>query len=298
MFRKREKKTFPPGTFIATPVRIAAIIHLCLAFSLLLWIMSQPFMGDLFAVKSEMLLYDAVLSKPQLMEALPTGDSQLILENYELLKADLQVPFLGKIKAMFQLLFVNTAPLALAWLFFSFAIPLLLLLRFEGAVQACWLLPVIVFAYSIDNQLNAPVEPSRSDLALFPTEEVIVRDYLKKPLSPEIAEQQIELTNGWKKYLIDMWVQEEPVKDPIMFQHQLDRGEFAFTVARIKARGQDSILAVKKIPYKQSPYVLALYLFWNCLFASIAMRFLISRHLVTNCAAMGAPSLPNPPNRK
>ncbi|MGZ3632816.1 MAG: hypothetical protein ACXWM7_00605 [Parachlamydiaceae bacterium] len=44
---------------------------------------------------------------------------------------------------MVELLLIKTPPLELVWLFFSILIPLLLLLRYEGAAQACWLLPII-----------------------------------------------------------------------------------------------------------------------------------------------------------
>jgi hypothetical protein len=298
MFRKREKKVFPPGTFIPTPARIAAILHLCLAFSLLLWIMSQPFMGDLFAVKSELVLYDAVLAQEELVRQLPLEEAQWLREQYEALKAQLQIPFFDKLKMMWNLLLVKTPPLELAWLFFSILISLLLLLRYEGAAQACWLLPIIVFAYSWDNQWNASKAPKALDYALFPSEEMIIRDYLDTPLSPKISEQKEALTRGWKRYLIENWARETPSNDLHITSKQLEKGEFAFTMARIKARAQNKILAIDAVPYRQSLWILALYLFWNCFFASVAMRFLISRHLLTNCAAIGAPSLPNPPKRK
>src|SRR3954470_9358750 len=61
MFRKRLKKTFPPGTFLPTPARLMAIMQLCLAFSLLLWEASQPFMGDLFHIKSQLIVYQDLM---------------------------------------------------------------------------------------------------------------------------------------------------------------------------------------------------------------------------------------------
>lgn len=295
MFRKREKKVFPPGTFIATPVRIAAIFHLCLALSLLLWILSQPFMGDLFAVKSELILYDALLTQPHQIEQLSIEDAKWVTEHYDHLKEKLQLPFTAKLGSMLYLLFIKTPPLELAWLFFSIMIPLLLLMRYDGSAQVCWLLPIIVFAYSIDNLANAPPSIQASDVHLFPTEQTIIEKYLKAPLSLEIGEQQKELTQGWHRYLIQEWAHEQPGQDPSKAVIQVEKGEFAFILARIKARSHDKILAIEKSDPKHSLFLLALYFVWNGFFAWLAMRFLISRHLLTNCAAIGAPSLPNPP---
>ena len=61
MFRKRTKKIYPPGTFIPTPARVCAIIQLCVAFTVLIWNMATPFAGELFNVKSKMILYHDVM---------------------------------------------------------------------------------------------------------------------------------------------------------------------------------------------------------------------------------------------
>ena len=51
----RSRKTFPPGTFIPTSQRLMAIGQLCIAFSLMIWYLTQPFMGEYFALRSRML---------------------------------------------------------------------------------------------------------------------------------------------------------------------------------------------------------------------------------------------------
>lgn len=273
----RQKKKFPPGTFIATPARIAAIIQLCLAFSLSLWIISKPFMGDLFVIKSERLLSQELLGKPTLMEKLPVSDQEQIKVYDETLKQKLRLNFFEKLKASMQLLFIQTAPFEQAWILFSFLIPLLLLLRIEGAVHACWLLPILALGYAADNQVNAPLPGRNRDLDIFPTETLLVQSYLNRPLSDSIAEQKRELKEGWKNYLIIEWTNEAISNDPQDFLAQLEKGEFLFNVARLKNRKLQGLLAVEKGPERQSLGILGLYLAWNILFASLVRQSLQSR---------------------
>lgn len=277
MFHKRQKKTFAPGTFIATPVRAAAIIHLCLAFTLLLWITSQPFMGDLFAVKSELLLYDAVFDQPDLVAELPLDQRQDLLTEYKTLKNKLQLSFFEKFKSMLSLLCIYTPGLELAWLFFSLILPVMLLMRIEGAAISCLLLPVLTLAYAIDNSMYAPLSKGSSDQLLFPTEAFIVHHYLNAPLSPDIFEQQAELTKGWQRFLVENWVGEKPVEDLALFKQQVVKGEFALSVARTQLRAHKPLLAIESKPVRQSVAILGLYLIWNCFFAFVAYRWISSR---------------------
>lgn len=275
MFRKREKKVFPPNTFIATPARVAAIMHLCLGLTLLLWTAAKPFMGDLFSIKSEMLLYQAVVEKPALLNELPKEQAEAIESNYQELKRKLQLPFGGKIKSVFVLLFSKTPPLKQMWLLFSLILPVMLLMRIEGAAQACCLLPLIVLAYAADNYYTAfPVKKSL-DESLFPSEQQVVESYLSPPLSASILEQQIDLTKAWQRYLIDKWAHQPPSENPELFQKQLARGEFAFNVARIEKRKGTSLLAVDVQPEKESWPMLTIYFCWNFFFAACAVRYVL-----------------------
>ncbi|MBA3239555.1 MAG: hypothetical protein H0T62_14600 [Parachlamydiaceae bacterium] len=278
MFRTRQKKIFPPGTFIATPARMAAIIQLCFAFSLLLWIISQPFMGDLFAVKSERLLSQELIGKTALMELLPASEQESIKLYDEKLQQKLQHSFLEKFKASMQLLFIQTAPFKQAWLLFSFLLPLFLLLRIEGAIQACWLLPILTLAYAVDNQFNAQLPKKNPDTYLFPSESVLIQNHLRAPLSNSISKQQKQLTEGWKNYLISEWAKEGISSDLSLYEEQVEKGEFAFNVARLKTRSLFGLLAMEKGPERQSLAILGLYLAWNSLFAWLARKAIIIGH--------------------
>ena len=113
----KKKKQFPPGTFIPTPARVAAIIQLCLAFSVILWCAGQPFMGELFAIKSKMILYQSVMGSPDLLKkgkddpklaarlernaerfaSLPLDQKQQLIRSYEQLHNKAEAPFLTKL---------------------------------------------------------------------------------------------------------------------------------------------------------------------------------------------------------
>ena len=228
-------------------------------------------MGDLFAVKSEQVLYDAVVEKQNLMEKLSTDDKLLVSSQYEILKDKLQIPFSAKCMMMLRLLIVQMPPWQQAWLFFSLIIPLLLLLRIEGAVQVCWLLPLITIGFCLNNQLNIP-EFQRSEITIFPTEEYIVQRYLGGSLESNILDQQNELKKGWESYLITEWAHEFPSDVMQVRDNQVVKGEFAFNIARIKARQNEKILAVDKVPHRQSLLILFIYLMWNFFFAYIAQK--------------------------
>ncbi len=49
--------------------RLWAIIHLCLVFSLILWYIVQPFMGEYFSLKSRLLLYEYVMGTSELLKS-------------------------------------------------------------------------------------------------------------------------------------------------------------------------------------------------------------------------------------
>ena len=170
---------------------------------------------------------------------------------------------------MINLLVVETPPMIQAWLFFSFLIPILLLLRIEGAVYVVWLLPVVTLAYLIDNQFyEKPAKPS-SDAALFPSEKIILERYVKEPLDSNIFKQEDQLKKGWQLYLIDEWAQEKPSANSNEARLQAENGEFAFNVERLRRMD----IKEDRFWHRESIWILGLYLVWNALFAFIVFRF-------------------------
>ena len=124
------------------PQRLMAIAQLCIAFSLLLWYAMQPFMGEYFALRSRMLLYEYVMGKtptsdPEKREQLEQraqkfeklAEKELLLADYHQIQAYAQRPTLQKIAEGVQGLLLKLPPFEQAWIFFSIVISLLILLK-------------------------------------------------------------------------------------------------------------------------------------------------------------------------
>lgn len=289
MFRPKQKRHFPAGTFIPTLPRVCAIIQLCMAFTLLLSIILQPYLGDLFAIKSQMLYYEAVLhpDHKERFSLLPYAEQKSIQSDYTTLKAKLQLPFSAKVKRSAELLF-TTSPWMLAWLLFSLVIAIFLLLRIEGAQQVVWLLPLLAALYAIDNRLNGmSVVDNRA--VLFPAETEIVTSYLNEPLSSDIFEQQRQLTLGWKRYVIQNWAHEVPASDDEQFERQFAQGSFAFAIVQLPNRADIDQLYSQTATMHQDPWLLlVLYILWNSIFALIASRAAGNAHISAQVKTKGA----------
>ncbi len=286
--RIKKAKAFPPGTFIPTPQRLLAIIQLCLAFSFICWYAVQPFMGESFSLRSRSLIYEYVMGTSEMLKkdpgqipkmerqaerfaSLPLSDKQLIAEDYKNLQKHTQRSAWIKIADGFRLLLVGIPPFELAWLLFSALISILILLKVEGAKQAAWLLPLIAFAYAIDNRMTGLTTQPNPDFILFPSEEIIVKDYLRQPLHGNPDEQQVQLKKGWEHYLIANWLAQ---KNPdLSFEQQAEEAEFAFTIARLHhLHGQARSAWLNNFREKASPALLAFYVLWNLLFAWMMNR--------------------------
>lgn len=265
--------------------RFAAIFQLCLAFSIILWNGGYPFMGELFEVKSQTLLYQTVMgvntssSPGEYLEHLDRNKNRFaklthqqqhdIAQHYQQTRDKAGMSFLEKTKKALQLLAFDIPAFERAWLLFAIVISILILLNRQGAAKAAWLLPVLALCYAIDNQLYEKNFAVSAEVKLFPSEELIVNHYLREPLGKSIAEQQQQLMRGWKNYLVEKWADEVPSKEPEKYAHQVEEGEYAFNVARAEAVMQEdrSIGLTKSATRKEPIFYLALYLVWNIIFA-------------------------------
>lgn len=258
--------------------RLLAIIQLCLAFSLLFWYLIQPFMGEYFALRSRMLPYEYVMGTSELLKKegykeklarlelrfkeLPPLQQTLLRNDYNQLSAYAKRPVFQKILDGLKTFLVEIPPFEQAWIFFSILISILILLKKEGAPVAAWILPLIVLAYAIDNQMSGKVS-SPPDLHLFPTEEKI----LNQPLHGSLTQQKEQLQQGWDRYLIDHWstIQSDNERE------QIEEGEFQFTLARLKLlHGQPRSEWLNVFHEKLNPIWLILFLGWNFCFALLS----------------------------
>lgn len=280
MFSKKLRKIFPPGTFLPTPLRILAIIQLCIAFTTISLYASYPFMGALFTQRSQLSLFENVMGTlPEVsfeqanynrehFGKLSSSEQAKILESYHQIQANGNLSFLDKCKDSMTILLLKMPPFTKAWVFFSVLISILLLRKTEGAAKASWVLPILAAAFAIDAYQNPPKKRIFAEANLFPTEEVILRDYLKEPLSPTILKQHEQLKKGWNLFLIREWAKEEPLPDPEN-QMQIYKGEFAFNLERLRLRLQNpkftpSFLA--GVSYNPLAYYLLCF-WWNLFFA-------------------------------
>lgn len=287
MFRKRQKKVIPPESFIPKPARICAIIQLCLAFSLLLWNASEPFVGEIFTWKSRLLFYQDVMGIPsdgnassekearlsrnaERFHKLPSIKQEKLIQDKEQIQKQLQRSFWDKIKSLAALYAYTISPYELAWIFFSVVISIMLLKKVEGAAQVVWLLPLLTALYAADTRWFAHPVPA-SDSSLFPSEAELIEHYVKAPLSSDIFEQQKQLTLGWKRYLIAEWTHETPAEDPALFELQAEEGEFLFTLARLELR-KPTLADAPAARHPPSFPLLILYFFWNVYFAYTAWK--------------------------
>lgn len=287
MFRKQAKKEFPPGTFIPTPARVAVIIQLCLAFSLLLWEFSEPFMGDLFRIKSQLLLYHDVMGikivdnttqehierlqrNAERFENLPKNEKYLLIEKQAALQEKLNSSFSQKIERLIKLFAHEISAYEQAWILFSITLCLLLLKRFENAQHAVWILPTLALLFLWDNQMYAHGSNLEVENSFYPSEKEIVQNYLRAPLEVDILKQREQLLLGWNLYLIKKWTQEPPHADPIIFHQQAEKGEFLFNVMRLLKMKNPIHDVQKKTPF----FILFLYLVWNLFFT-----WFVNRHM-------------------
>jgi hypothetical protein len=284
MFRRREKKVFPPGTFIPTPARLCAIIQLCICFTLILWYLSQPFMGELFTYKSKALIFKTIMGQADTPSAknlrdadrfsqLPIEQQQRIRWSYEELNRQAQKTFGQKISRSLRILMLEIPPITQAWIFFALLISILLLKKVEGARDAAWLLPLIALVYCIDNSWYGKPSSITEEARLFPSEEYLVKNYLQKPLGSRISEQKEQLEHGWHLYLVSEWARETPSPSQELFLNQIEQGEFNFNVARAEKIAVESTQTTL-FYRKEASFILGFYLFWNLLFALIIQRSL------------------------
>lgn len=283
MFR-RKRKEFPPETFLPTKPRVFAILQLCMALSVFLWLLFDPFMGEHFRLKSHLLLVHNLIGEEGLIKKvegkgmkegaerlkrnrerfleLNEAQQQTLLQGEKELIQKVETGFQAKFVRGFYAFFVKTPFFTLAWIFFSIVISILALKKVEGAKEAAFLLPLIAVLYAYDN-MKTP-DWQNPEEKLFPTEEFLVDNYLKRPLSRSIDEQEKELRQAWGLYLVDRWSREAPSADPETYKQQQERGDWLLHHKRFEIRAQHHF---SYMPLKDHLAIAVIYILWNFAFA-------------------------------
>jgi hypothetical protein len=287
----RQKKTFPPGTFIPGPQRILAILQLCLTFSAVLWYSFQPFMGEYFSLKSRMLVYEYAKGTSSLLKsdeqketlrrnaerfaALPALEKESVELDYERLLHYSTRPLPIKLYDGAKALLFDVHPFKLAWIVFATLVSIFLLMKREGGASAAKLLPILALFYGIDNQINGLKPYVSPDLDLFPSEYVIVNEYMTEPLSSIVATQREQLRKGWEQYLLVNWGMRngQLTNEEVGLSEQIEQAEFNFTLARIKAIHGEPLRNWKaSFREKTSTLIPVAYFIWNLFFAWMINR--------------------------
>lgn len=277
MYAQKKKKDYPPGTFIPTPARLMAIAQLCLAFTAIFWTLGYPFMGRHFELKSKLVVFEHVISSPFFNKEVP--QNQEIIQEYDRLKQELEAPFFDKISISTRIFLYDIPLLEKVWMLLAVILSIMALKKQEGVKHAVWILPLLVLAYSINNHMHG-TSPSRNEEAkLFPTEEILLKDYLREPLKEGITDQQIQLLKGWELYLVQEWAKELVSSNPEKFQQQIKRGDFAFSVARINSLFQTKENYRSRFHAQQPMPLLIVYFCWNLLFAWVIWKRSSKHHL-------------------
>lgn len=261
--------------YIATPKRVASILQLILGLSVLLWLLFDPFMGEHFRLKEELILIqnlrgDETLKVSLSQDAqeklsrnhrrflsLPTTRQRELDEKAHLIEWHMATPFISKaLKGVSSFLF-RTPFITLLWIALSVFLPIACLKKVSWAPKATLLLPLLVLAYAY--ALYATAKPYKSP---FPSEAEIV-SFLDAPLGNSVDEQMEGLKKGWQLYLIHMWAKETPSQDTEIFKSQVESGEYAFNLSLAERKGEDcppSILTILA------------YFFWNMSYSLIMVR--------------------------
>lgn len=191
--------------------------------------------------------------------ALPFSLQQEIRTQLSSLETRSALSFQSKTQRVFSIFAYEIHPFLQAWVLFSLILCFLLFFRIEGAVTATWLLPLLSVVYFFFLPSPPPQAPT-----IWPSEQMIVEEYLEEPLDQNISIQREQLTQGWQHYLVRHWLHEEPQADPAAYQEQVERGEYRFQLARIQ---HEKRYPPTRLPPRPSLVGLSLLLIWNLFFA-------------------------------
>lgn len=243
--------------------KILIVFHLIFAFSFFSWLLMKPYVMEVVSRKSQRALYEMIMERETLFQNLSHHEQSSIQEGYKAVSKQHGPSFVQRLGRLF---FIETPSFALAWIFFSILICLLLLFHIDGAKMAAWILPLLVVGYGYFLYAS----PKTPKPGLFPSEQYVRETYL----GGEGGNSRERLLEGWHLYLIQEWAKEIPSEDKAAFEQQVDKGLFAFNIARLQwirdGKGDEVVAAGFTAP--PSFFRVISYFLWNLLFAWIINR--------------------------
>ncbi|MFA6916262.1 MAG: hypothetical protein WC222_07680 [Parachlamydiales bacterium] len=257
MFQKKKKEPATTGR-VEKAARFYCILQLCIVFTVLCWHLGYPFLGEIYEIKQEKQLYDFVFEEVNMpyFDQLPSRDRLRLESGAAYWKKQLEKSFATKLKASVRHMNYYMPRLELAWVVLSIIVCIMVLRQSEGYSRAVWLLPFLAVAFAYENISWGTSTVANADAKLYPTESQLVAKYRPEGLSANPLDHPAELTVLWEKYLEKDWGKGD-----------LKRGEFVFTVARIKEREANPSPISKRTNERQSIFWLLLYIAWNTFLA-------------------------------
>ncbi|MCB1114276.1 MAG: hypothetical protein KDK62_05925 [Chlamydiia bacterium] len=259
--------------------KVTLILHLSFAFSLFLWVLFDPFMGEHFRMEQDRLLIknlkgDASLyskaspSETQELKAfsklwdrMEPGEKEFYEHEIRRFESLFEKPSLDRFfNGVFRLVFKTPFYLT-AWIVLSVVISILCLKGRKRGYQTVFVLPLLVILYALDSR------PSYEE-PFIPKESVLVKKYLTVAPTGSLIEQKEKLSQAFNQYLVETWAKETPSKDPAIFQLQLAKGKFGLNKAKLLRRIKNNF----ETPItKEAPFFLWAYLIWNSLVVFILL---------------------------
>jgi len=218
-----------------------------------MWKVLSPWVEGAVEQQSALALVGSVEASPFIEEV--SGEQQEYFTSY---RARYEHPRARHIKETLNGLLTSSVFL-LASMSFSLLLCFMILFRVDGAVGATVILPLLALLLFF----SSPWEEEGRDV-LYPTETVLIKDYLREEPELSLTKQHEQLGRAWETYLATSWGE----KEGITFSDKVERGKFYFHVAQLKEGGQE------KMPAVFPPFVPLLFFFlWNVLFFVLMMYF-------------------------
>lgn len=270
--------------------RILIILHLCLAFAILLYLLVFPFLGAHFSVRSDLLIVESAMGKSNLLDSISPSQAKALSstlsykrQNFPSLSIVDQKFLLGMETELHKEMNLSFSermtrfggmflfiPLALwIWLALSFYLSVQLLRGRLVYSWVIWALPLLASLYGIENAYIGKLSPLDQ---LIPSEAVLLSEKSADDMEglSWIEKEQARLDAAWRDFLVDHYG--NPEIEPQEKREAL--AEMHFQIAWAKLLPKDRFLPLQE---KHFLFTLLLFVGWNLFFAWKETRPLKSR---------------------
>lgn len=245
--QRNNNPTSPLTDEIPKRIRIFCIIQLCIAFSVLLWILCSPFTESLYESKKTLsTIRWLVDDQSEYFDQTAPEVKNQIFKLEAAASRSMQESFLNKSKQSIENLFLGIPISKLLWLLLALLLPILVLKQVDGARELFWLFPVLAVFYALQNFPATAPEP------IYPSESYLENRYLESPITGSIEQQKNLLEQAWKKFIVTEWSKESVSASD---EEKFVNGLYHFIL--------NKTLQESSGPSKPGPWTLACYFIWN-----------------------------------